>query len=33
VDRAAGLDPSLDDPRLTGRHLPSTDEPQAARRP
>ena len=33
VDRAAGLDPSLDGPRLTGRHLPSTDEPQAARRP
>ena len=33
VDRAAGLDPSLDGPRLTGRHLPSPDEPQAARRP
>jgi hypothetical protein len=25
--------PSLDEPRLTGRHLPSPDEPQAARRP
>jgi hypothetical protein len=25
--------PSLDGPRLTGRHLPSPDEPQAARRP
>jgi hypothetical protein len=25
--------PSLDDPRLTSRHLPSPDEPQAARRP
>ena len=24
---------SLDGPRLTGRHLPSPDEPQAARRP
>jgi hypothetical protein len=25
--------PSLDGPRLTGRHLPSPGEPQAARRP
>ena len=25
--------PSLDGPRLTGRHLPSPDEAQAARRP
>ena len=33
VDRAAGLDPSLDGPRLTGRHLPSPGEPQAAPRP
>jgi hypothetical protein len=35
VDRAAPLarTPSLDGPRLAGHHLPSTDEPQAARRP
>ena len=35
VDRAGPLawTPSLDGPRLTGRHLPSPDEPQAARRP
>lgn len=35
VDRAGPLawTPSLDGPRLTGRHLPSPDKPQAARRP
>ncbi len=35
VDRAGPLawTPSLDGPRLTGRHLPSPDEPPAARRP
>ena len=35
VDRAGPLawTPSLDGPRLTGRHLPSPGEPQAARRP
>ena len=35
VDRAGPLawTPSLDGARLTGRHLPSPDEPQAARRP
>jgi hypothetical protein len=35
VDRAGPLawQASLDGPRLTGRHLPSPDEPQAARRP
>jgi hypothetical protein len=35
VDRAGPLarTPSLDGPRLTGRHLPSPDESQAARRP
>jgi hypothetical protein len=35
VDRAGLLawTPSLDGPRLTGRHLPSPDEPQATRRP
>jgi hypothetical protein len=35
VERAGPLawTPSLDGPRLTGRHLPSPDEPQAARRP
>ncbi len=35
VDRAGPLawTPSLDGPRLTGRHLPSPDEPQATRRP
>jgi hypothetical protein len=35
VNRAGPLawTPSLDGPRLTGRHLPSPDEPQAARRP
>ncbi len=35
VDRAGPLawTPRLDGPRLTGRHLPSPDEPQAARRP
>jgi hypothetical protein len=34
-DRAGPLawTPSLDGPRLTGRHLPSPDEPQAACRP
>jgi hypothetical protein len=35
ADRAGPLawTPSLDGPRLTGRHLPSPDEPQAADRP
>ena len=35
VDRAGPLawTPSLDGPRLTGRHLPGPGEPQAARRP
>jgi hypothetical protein len=35
ADRAGPLawTPSLDGPRLTGRHLPSRDDPQAARRP
>jgi hypothetical protein len=35
VDRAGPLawTPSLDGPRLTGRHLPGPDEPQDARRP
>jgi hypothetical protein len=35
VERAGPLTwtPSLDGPRLTGRHLPSPDEPQAPRRP
>jgi hypothetical protein len=35
VGRAGPLawTPSLDGPRLTGRHLPSPDESQAARRP
>jgi hypothetical protein len=35
ADRAGPLawTPSLAGPRLTGRHLPSPDEPQAARRP
>jgi len=35
VDRAGPLawTPSLDGPRLTGRHLPSPGEPQATRRP
>jgi hypothetical protein len=35
VDRAGRLawTPSLNGPRLTGRHLPSPDETQAARRP
>ena len=35
VDRAGPLawTPSLDGPRLTGRHLPRPDETQAARRP
>jgi hypothetical protein len=35
VDRAGPLawTPSLDGPRLAGRHLPSPDEPQATRRP
>jgi len=35
VDQAGPLawTPSLDGPRLTGRHLPSPDEPQAADRP
>ncbi len=34
VDRAGPLawTPSLDGPRLTGRHLPSPDESQAARK-
>jgi hypothetical protein len=35
VDRAGPLTwtPSLDGPRLTGRHLPSPAEPRAPRRP
>jgi hypothetical protein len=35
VDRAGPLawTPSLDGPLLTGRHLPSPDEPPAARKP
>jgi hypothetical protein len=35
VDRAGPLawTPSLDGPRLTGRHLPGSAEPPAARRP
>jgi hypothetical protein len=35
MDRAGPLawTPSLDGPRLTGRHLPSPGEPQAPRRP
>jgi hypothetical protein len=35
ADRAGPLawTPSLDEPRLTGRHLPSPHEPQATRRP
>ena len=35
VERAGPLTwtPRLDGPRLTGRHLPSPDEPEAARRP
>jgi hypothetical protein len=35
VDRTGPLarTPSMDGPRLTGRHLPSPGKPQAARRP